>query len=177
MTQIAPDGFTRRQMAETALFAGVCSTLLIAVYYTVPLLPRPHAAVWLRVTIAIAVFVAVLARELRSILRNVHPMRRAIIALSIILPLFVVMFSWVYLTMSHSDPATFGGAMSRTKALYFTVTVLSTVGFGDITPHTDPARLVTTVQMALDLALIAIVVRLIFDVASRATKARATNSD
>jgi hypothetical protein len=79
--------------------------------------------------------------------------------------------------MSRSDPATFGGAMSRTKALYFTMTVLSTVGFGDITPHTDPARLVTTVQMALDLAFIAIVVRLIFGVASRAARDREAGSD
>jgi hypothetical protein len=177
MTQITPDGFTRRQMVETALFAGVCSTLLIAVYYVVPLAPHPHAAVWFRVFIAIAVFVAVLVSQLNSILRHGHPMRRAIIALSILLPLFVVMFSWVYLTMSRSDPSTFGGAMSRTKALYFTMTVLSTVGFGDITPHTDPARLVTTVQMALDLVFIAIVVRLIFGVASRAAQARASGTE
>jgi voltage-gated potassium channel len=177
MAQIRPDGFTRRQMVETALFAGASSALLIAVYYVLPIAPHPHAAIWLRVCIAVAVFAAVLVSQLNSILRHGHPMRRAIVALAILLPLFVIMFSWVYLTISRSDPRTFGGAMSRTKALYFTVTVLSTVGFGDITPKTDPARLVTTVQMALDLALIAIVVRLIFDVASRATRERVSDDD
>jgi hypothetical protein len=37
--------------------------------------------------------------------------------------------------------------LSRTDALYYTITVFSTVGFGDITPRADLARIVTMVQM------------------------------
>ena len=39
------------------------------------------------------------------------------------------------------------------------------MGFGDITPKTDLARLVTTFQMLADLAVIAIVIRLILGAA------------
>ena len=39
------------------------------------------------------------------------------------------------------------------------------MGFGDITPRTDAARLVVTAQMLLDLAIIGAVVRLIFNAA------------
>jgi hypothetical protein len=46
-------------------------------------------------------------------------------------------------------------------ALYFTVTVFSTVGFGDITAKTDGARALVSVQMILDLILIASVARLL----------------
>jgi hypothetical protein len=63
--------------------------------------------------------------------------------------------------------------MDHMTALYFTVTVFSTVGFGDITPKTDLAQLVTTVQMLADLAVIAIVVRLILGVANRSVAERA----
>jgi hypothetical protein len=42
------------------------------------------------------------------------------------------------------------------------VTVLSTVGFGDITAQSDASRLLVTIQMLLDLALIAIVVRVFY---------------
>jgi voltage-gated potassium channel len=51
--------------------------------------------------------------------------------------------------------------------LYFTVTVFSTVGFGDITPKTDMARIVAMVQMLADLAVIAVVVRMILGAATR----------
>jgi hypothetical protein len=61
--------------------------------------------------------------------------------------------------------------------LYFTVTILSTVGFGDITPHTDVARLLTTVQMLTDLGLITIVVRLLFGGASRQASRPTTPDD
>ena len=87
----------------------------------------------------------------------------------LLLPLFVLLFAWIYLTMSRSSPAAFDETLTRSSSLYFTVTVLSTVGFGDIVAKTETARLVTAVQMVCDLTLLAVVVRLIFDAASRAT--------
>jgi voltage-gated potassium channel len=59
-----------------------------------------------------------------------------------------------------------------TTALYFAVTIFSTVGFGDITPYSDLARITTTIQMLADLAVIAIVIRLILGVATRSTAER-----
>ena len=69
--------------------------------------------------------------------------------------------------MSWSYPDALGGRLTRTEALYFTVTVLSTVGFGDITPKTDVARIIVTIQMVLDLLVLGVVVRLILDTARR----------
>lgn len=48
---------------------------------------------------------------------------------------------------------------SAYPGLYFTVTVFSTVGFGDITAASQSARLVVTVQMLLDLLALGLVVR------------------
>ena len=61
-------------------------------------------------------------------------MLRAGVAMATIIPLFLVLFAWIYLTMSRFSPSTFGHPLDRTSALYFTVSVFSTVGFGDITP-------------------------------------------
>jgi voltage-gated potassium channel len=85
-----------------------------------------------------------------------------------LLPLFIVLFAWIYVTMSVKDPSTFSEPLDKSAALYFTVTVLSTVGFGDITPVTDVARLMVSVQMICDLVVIAIVVKLITGVAKHA---------
>jgi alkylation response protein AidB-like acyl-CoA dehydrogenase len=61
-------------------------------------------------------------------------------------------------------------------ALYFALTVLSTVGFGDITPVGTVARGLTMVQMTLDLVLLGVAVRVITGAAQRARdrKQRAT---
>jgi voltage-gated potassium channel len=170
---------SRREMLRTAALSIACAGAALALYYGVPLLRTPHSPVWWRLLIALAIFGAVVSHELGSIMRHSEPMRRAVVALSLLLPLFVVTFSWIYLTMSRSNPASFGTPLSRSSALYFTVTVMSTVGFGDIVPKTDPARLVTAVQMVSDLIFLAVGVRLIFDVASRAAAKRRepTSSD
>ena len=77
------------------------------------------------------------------------------------------MFSSLYVITSRSNPDAFETSMSRTQALYFTVVILSTVGFGDITPKTDPARLLTTIQIVCNLLLISVVIQLILKVATR----------
>jgi hypothetical protein len=177
MARIEPHDLPRREAALTAAVAGGCTVVVLAVYFMVPIAAHPHSPVWWRLLIGSVLFVVVLSHELTSILRHEQPMRRAIIALAVLIPLFIITFAWLYLTMSRSDPAHFGSELSRVEALYFTVTVLSTVGFGDIHPQTDPARLATSVQMVADLILLAVVVRLIIGVASRETERRTGVAD
>ncbi len=159
--------FDRSHVLSTGVRAIGTASIVLALYFTVPIVHRAHQSVFLRLSVALAFFVAVLVFEIRQITQHDQPMLRATIAMATIIPLFIVLFSWIYLTMSRSDPMAFGGPMSRITALYFTVTVFSTVGFGDITPKTDVARLVTTVQMMADLVVLALVVRLILAAASR----------
>ena len=105
---------------------------MVALYYVLPVQP-PHQSPLLRTAVGVAVFAAVLAFEVRAIVRHRDPVARAVRAMAIVIPFFVAVFAWIYLTLSWSDPAALGGSMTRTEALYFAVTVLSTVGFGDIT--------------------------------------------
>ena len=64
------------------------------------------------------------------------------------MPLFLLLFASAYLTMAHANPANFNThPLTRTDVLYFTVTVFSTVGFGDISAVSQSARLVVTAQM------------------------------
>ena len=51
------------------------------------------------------------------------------------------------------------------SAVCLIVTVVSTVGFGDITPQTAPARLLVAGPMLLDLVIIGAVVQVIFNAA------------
>ena len=156
----------RGGMMKTVLTASIAAGLVVALYYLLPVQP-PQGSPLLRTAVGVALFAAVLAFEVRAILRHRDPVPRAVRAMAVVVPFFIVDFSWIYLTMSRSDPAALGGPLSRTEALYFTVTLLSTVGFGDITPKTDVARLIVPIQMVLDLIVIGVVVRLIIGSARR----------
>ena len=69
------------------------------------------------VVIILGVVVGVVWRErtcpfgLRSIMRRGDPMHRAVLSLSVLLPLFVLMFACIYLTISRSNPAAFGAPL------------------------------------------------------------------
>jgi len=159
--------FERSHLVSTGVRAVLTATVLLAAYFVVPVASRPHESPVLRLAVALALFIAVLVNEIRLIAVHERPLLRAAVAMATVLPLFLVLFAWIYLTMATSDPHAFGGPLSRASALYFAITVFSTVGFGDITPKTDVARLVVSVQMLADLAVIAVVIRLIFGAVTR----------
>jgi hypothetical protein len=163
--------FERRHLFLTGLRASATGFLVLVVYFTVPISDKPHTSVLFRLTSGLAIFVALLTYEVRAILRSTRPLLRAADAMALVIPTFIVVFAWTYLTMARSTPGAFSEPLDRISALYFAVTIFSTVGLGDIVPKTDPARIVVTIQMVADLIVIAVVVRLIFG-AARGSSAR-----
>ena len=152
---------TGQRMRVTALGllrALATVVVLVALYYLLPLDHDKNAPVTL--IAGLLVLVAVTAWQLRKVIHHKHPPARAIEALATTVPLFLLLFAWAYFTMAANHPANFSThALTRTDALYFTVTVFSTVGFGDITAASQAARLVVTAQMLLDLVALGLLVR------------------
>lgn len=151
----------------TAAFVAAAWVLLIGAYYVVPTRPGAAAAAIVKLTVGIGVVVAVVAAEYARIVQARLPQLRAIEALGITLPLFIVIFASVYLSLGQAPHSMFNTTLDHSKALYFVVTVFSTVGFGDIVPTTDGARLLVAAQMLLDLAFIGAVVRVLVLAANR----------
>ena len=136
-------------------------TVLVAVYY---LLPLDHSSTGTAVTILViglVVFVGLVAFHARAITRSPIPGVRAVEALAISVPLFLLLFASTYVVMATMSAGNFGGRLTHTDGLYFTVTVLSTVGFGDITAKSQAARLVVTGQMITDLVIFALAIKVI----------------
>jgi len=147
--------------------ALVAIVALLALYYA-----APTSRSGLGPVVCAVVFLGVVSFELRAVVRAPLPVPRAAIAMARVLPLFIVLFAWTYVSMSQGDPGMFSEPLTKSAALYFTITVLSTVGFGDITPVADAARLMVSVQMICDLVVIAIIVKLITGVAKHARAQR-----
>jgi voltage-gated potassium channel len=66
----------------------------------------------------------------------------------------VALFALAYYLLQRSDPAQFDGLVTRTDSLYFTVITLGTIGYGDVHAVGQLARVVTMIQVALDLVVI-----------------------
>jgi voltage-gated potassium channel len=139
--------------------------LILGAFFVLPIGRQSGLQEVVRIGADVALIGALFAWQIRRISVAELPELRAAEALGIVVAVFLVAFSAIYLSMSIKGPANFTQRLDQTRALYFTITVFSTVGFGDITPRTDPARLIVAAQMLLDLALIGAGVRLILNVA------------
>lgn len=153
---------TRRWM----MFRAVVSPFLIIIgllllYYLLPLWDRHAQSTVVSLALGLVLVAVVLAWQVRVIATSRYPRLRAIETLALSAPLFLIVFATVYFATAQSDPAAFSQTLNRTDALYFTVTVFSTVGFGDIVPVSETTRAIVIIQMLGDLVLVGIVARVV----------------
>jgi voltage-gated potassium channel len=149
-----------RRLVVRALARGLLIvTLLVVLYFTVPLTGGRDAAATLFLVAGLLAFTGLIAWQVQAVIRAQYPGLRAVEGLATAIPLFLLLFAAAYVLISDSQAEAFTEPLSKIDALYFTVTVFATVGFGDIAPRTDLARIVTTVQMVGNLLVVGVVLR------------------
>ena len=132
----------------------VVTTVLVVLYYLLPLDRPLDTGTAVRLLIGLLVFAGLTVWQVRAITGSRYPGLRAAEALGLIVPLYLLLFASTYYLMERASAANFTQPLTRTDALYFSVTVFTTVGFGDITAKSETARVVLIVQMLADLALL-----------------------
>lgn len=154
-----PSPAQRRRLITLGLLRALVTTVVLVVLYYV--LPLDHIKnVPLSLVVGLLILLAVTVWQLQLIGKATYPGLRAVEALATTLPVFLLLFASSYVTLASTNAANFSTpSLTRTDALYFTVTVFSTVGFGDITAMSQTARLVVTAQMLFDLLALGLVVR------------------
>jgi hypothetical protein len=91
--------------------------------------------------------------------------------------LLLAIFASIYSLISLQDPEAFTEVLTPFSSMYFSLTILATVGFGDIAPSTVPARSVAMAQMVLDLVFIGVLVRVLTNAAKRSIASRAVSTE
>jgi len=152
----------RANTAKTLLRSALTVIGLLALYAVIPV-PGQREPLWFTLLMAVGglaflayAFITLAQRAQRS--TNDTAIRLE--ALVAVLYAFVVFMSLVYLGLA-SSPGQFDELHTRVDALYFTMSTIATVGFGDVHATGQAARLVVTIQIFLDLIFVGLVARII----------------
>jgi voltage-gated potassium channel len=134
--------------------AGTVGLVVLAtvVYFVLPVPGRMRQSSWeLLFSCGVAVLGLLILLAIRRLLRAGEAAR--IRGLVLLLVLTVLFFSWCDRTVAVL-PGQFADLHTKIDALYFTVSTLTTVGFGDVHATGQLARAAVTVQMAFNLVFI-----------------------
>jgi voltage-gated potassium channel len=172
---------SRRQAWKLVAFLllrmALSLTALTMAYFLIPTRNPGRSADWPWLTLQLCVFGVIVGVQVPAIVKAKYPVLRAVESLAILVPLYLLIFARVYLSNSLGDPSAFNQPLDKTTALYFTVTVFATVGFGDIVAQVNSVRLLVTLQMLLNLVLLGVVIRLLTASARRGIARRRGQAD
>ena len=152
----------RKVVTRSAVRILVSVVVLFALYGALPAADRTGIGTLLELLVGLVILGALLAWQVLKIMGAEHPELRAAEALATAVPVVLIVFAFTYLSLSHVQRGSFSEPLDHVRAIYFVITVISTVGFGDIVPKTDAAMIVVSFQIMLDLVLLVGIVRAVF---------------
>jgi voltage-gated potassium channel len=147
---------TRRPLRYATSFFGVVDVLALLPTYLALLLPGAHALIDVRVLRLLRVFrvfkLTSYLAEYRGLGRALQASARKIIVLITgVLMIVLVMGTLMYVVEGPAN-----GFSTIPTAVYWAITTMTTVGFGDITPKTDLGRFIASVMMLLGWGTLAV---------------------
>lgn len=151
----------RRDTLAMAVRTTAALVLLLVVYYQAPLDRQLTLMTGFLFAVALVLLALALVIQIRGILASATPLLRAIRTLVLGMPMLLVVFAATYVTIAGQQPGAFSEPLNRTDGLYFTVTTFATVGYGDISPVTELARVVVTVQMVVGIIAVGLIAKVV----------------
>jgi hypothetical protein len=174
MLRIGDNGVPNRDLAREALHrsrravaillrALGSAVALLVIYYLLPLDRTSIGVAIAMLVVGLAALVGLVVFQVRSIIKAADPTLKSIGALATSAPIFLLLFAATYFVLGKISASNFTEPLTRTDALYFTVTVFATVGFGDIAAKAELTRALVTGQMVAGIVIVGIGARIIVD--------------
>jgi voltage-gated potassium channel len=157
----------KRSIAQTALHV----TGLTLVFW---LMPISNQRWWLGLVIGFLVVIGsvpLTVKRIKGVSTTHSPYLEAALAILMMVAMVTIGFASMYMAMSKHNQE-FTDIHTKLDAVYFTVTTLATVGYGDLSPGGQLARAVAMTQMIVDILVIGVAARLAMRVARREAEAR-----
>jgi voltage-gated potassium channel len=146
----------RKPMQYATSFYGVIDLIAVLPTYLALFVPGLHALIDVRVLRLLRVFrvfkLTAYVAEYQSLARALRSSRRKIMVfLSAVMMLVLVMGTVMYVVEGPAN-----GFTSIPTSVYWAISTVTTVGFGDITPKTDLGRLISSFMMLLGWGTLAV---------------------
>ncbi len=146
----------RHPLRYARSFYGIIDLLAVLPTYLATLVPGLHALLDVRVLRLLRLFrllkLVHFVAEYGALARALYASRRKILVfLSFVLMVVLIMGTLMYVVEGPGN-----GFTSIPLAVYWAVTTMTTVGFGDITPQTDLGRVVASIMMLLGWGTLAV---------------------
>ncbi|MFE6859783.1 potassium channel family protein [Nocardia sp. NPDC057668] len=154
-------GSRRRPIYRVMLRPALVLTAFTVAYFVLPFDQLDDVPAVVLLIVGLALVFALCGWQVNRILRVNRPFEQAAEALATVFGAYLIAFATIYYLLSLADTASFGAALTKLDALYFTVTVFATVGFGDIVAVTQLSKGFVLVQMLGNLLLLGMALRLI----------------
>jgi voltage-gated potassium channel len=147
------------QLRDAVVSGGLVVVATVA-YYLIPVPGQMREGTWALLfgcgVVALALLIALAVRKL---LRQANEQSR-VRGLVLLLVLTVLFFSWADRSVAQL-PGQFADLQTKTDALYFNVSTIATVGFGDVHPVGQLARAAVTLQIVFNLVILGTAVSMI----------------
>jgi len=166
------DAVSERLWGKAAVVSVLAVIIATVIYFVVPV-PRPnHHSTWvLLFCLGTALLGCLIALTINRLLHADEEVRAG--GLIVLLCVTVLFFSWADASLA-TLPGQFADMHNRTDALYFNVSTLATVGFGDVHATGQLARAAVTLQIVFNLVFLGAAVALISGILrARASRRRA----
>lgn len=161
----------RKVLAAAGLRVVISLAVIIGIFAVIPPRDVADGNPTTGIIVGLLLLAGLVGWEIYRTVNDPYPEVRAGTGILVLVAGVIVVFSLFYATMSVSDPAAFSVPIGKSDAVYFTVTTLSTTGFGDITAVSQGARWAVTVQMLFDFVLLVGLAR-VFVLAAKTGRAR-----
>lgn len=140
----------RRWLRLSGILCG-----MLALYFVVPVHLRMDPRNGARIIGGVAILVLLAVVVVRQLRVHIDHFDRRMDGLLITIVAVVVCFAFGFYVLSLRDPSQVVGLSTRLDALYFTMTTLTTVGYGDIHAAGQAARAMVVAQMLFNAVFVA----------------------
>lgn len=159
-----PEDMSERQIRFALFGIGarmvLATVALLTAYWLIPLEWFDEGwSAFAVLVLGLGVYLFLVVRRMIRLRDSPRPMADLGEALVIVVVTLVTLFALTYAILSRNIDDAFNVALDKESALYFSMTVTTTTGFGDIVATTNRVRDMVTFQMFITLLILAVAVR------------------